>query len=673
MDFSAFKQAVATQYERMQAHPMFRASIAGQDLWESYLAAFPEGTNPIYRKRTEYDCGCCRQFIKAIGNAVAVIDSQLVSVWDLTISEPAYQKVADALAALVKSKPITDAFLYYERTAGTDKNFEQIVEPVSEVKTWKHFFVNVKPAFVKKRADIPSALSVTRSSHDVLLRALKEIDLDSIDTVLDLIAQGSLYRGEEHRHAVDKLRALKMQFDALTDDMKDRYVWTLVAELPASIVHVRSSVIGTLLTDLAEGKPLENAVASFEAKVAPTNYKRPTALITKAMIERAKAQIQELGLTSALERRFAIIDDISINNVLFADRKPKPVTTSVLDELTASAGAKPKNFDKIEEVPIDKFLADIVPRVDSIEVLLENKHAGNLVSLIAAADPTAQRLFKWPNPFSWSYQGELADSIKERVKKAGGNVEGDVCCRLAWFNYDDLDFHMQEPGGYEIYFANRTSTSPSGGRLDVDMNAGGGTTREPVENIFYQTLRQMKHGVYTLYVHQYYKRESVDIGFEVEVDIQGHVQRIAYANAVASGAKIGVARFMRDDNGIRIIESLPATESVRTLWGLPTQTFHRVRAALLSPNHWDGHALGNKHYFFMLEGCANDGTARGFFNEFLTPELDTHRKVLEVVGSKMKAAAPVGQLSGLGFSSTQRNTLVCQVRGSFTRIVKVVF
>ena len=671
MDFTSFKQAVAAQYERMQAHPMFRANIAGQDLWDAYLGAFPSGTNPIYRQRSEYDCSCCRQFIKAIGNAVAVIGTELVSVWDLAVPEPAYQKVADTLSGLVKSQPIADAFLHYERTAGTDKNFEEITDPAPEVKTWKHFFVNVKPAFVKKRADIPSALSVTRSAHDVFLRALKEIDAESIDTVMDLIAQGSLYRGEEHRHTVEQLRTLKAHFDSLPDAAKDLQVWMWLAELPAPLVHVRSSVIGTLLTDLAEGKPIENAVGAFEAKVAPMNYKRPTALITKAMIERAKAQIGELGLTSALERRFATIDDISVNNILFADRKAKPVAASVMDELTPSTGTKAKNFDKVEEVPIEKFLSDVLPRAESIEVLLENRHAGNLVSLITAADPTATRLFKWPNPFSWSYQGELADSIKERVKKAGGNVEGDLCCRLAWFNRDDLDFHMQEPGGFEIYFGAKAAPK-SGGRLDVDMNVSG-ETREPVENIFYPALSRMPHGTYNLFVHQFRSRESNDVGFEVEIDIQGSIHRIAYAKALAQNMRVGVARFERDAQGVRIIESLPATESVRTLWGLPSQSFHRVRATLLSPNYWDEKQVGNKHYFFMLEGCTNDGSARGFFNEFLTPELDAHRKVLEVVGSKMKAAAPAGQLSGLGFSSTQRNALVCQIKGSFTRTVKVIF
>ena len=52
-------------------------------------------------------------------------------------------------------------------------------------------------------------------------------------------------------------------------------------------------------------------------------------------------------------------------------------------------------------------------------------------------------MFKWNNQFSWSYNGDMADSMKERVKQAGGNVTGDLCCRLAWEDKNDLDFEVR--------------------------------------------------------------------------------------------------------------------------------------------------------------------------------------------------------------------------------------
>ena len=77
--------------------------------------------------------------------------------------------------------------------------------------------------------------------------------------------------------------------------------------------------------------------------------------------------------------------------------------------------------------------------------------------------------------------------------------------------------------------------------------------------------------------------------------------------------------------------------------------------------------------FFILEGCKTDEDQRGFFNEYLTSDLQKHRKVFEVLGSKMKAKVTEEQLSGLGFSSTQRNSVLCKVSGSFNRVVKINF
>lgn len=64
---------------------------------------------------------------------------------------------------------------------------------------------------------------------------------------------------------------------------------------------------------------------------------------------------------------------------------------------------------------------------------------------------------------------------------------------------------------------------------------------------------------------------------------------------------------------------------------------------------------------------------RGFYNEFLRSDLDQHRKVIEMVGARMKNEESERQLSGLGFSSTQRNSLLCRVSGSFARIIKILF
>ena len=677
MEFVKLKAAMSRQFERMSRHDLLVTRVDKDALWETYLGAFPAGSNPRFRERTEHDCGCCRQFVRTVGSVAAIIDDRLESIWDTVVGDQAYQAVVDAMSTLVKSQPIDAPFIHYERSVGTDKNYE---DDAGTVRTWEHFCVqlprgsNSRVDCVRPKSQIPTLLGEARSVRDVFLRSLTELTAESAETVLDLIAQNSLYRGREHQATVEKFLSLRREFEAIkTDSNRDVFIWSRLSSTPPSVTRVRNTAIGTLLIDLSASVELEDAVRKFEAVMAPANYKRPTALVTKKMVDAARTKVEELGLASALDRRFARLTDISASNVIFADRNARSaLRTDIFDDVAVRA-TTPKSLSKVESIPIDKFIADVVPRADSIEAFLENRHVSNLVSLVAPTDPSAAPLLKWSSGISWSYGGDATDSVRERVKRAGGSVTGDLCCRLAWSNHDDLDLHMREPRSHEISYINKRSPM-TGGRLDVDMNAGCGTTREPVENIFYGDRCKMTEGIYNLFVHQFSKRESVDVGFEVEMEYLGGVTRYAYEKVVPQGATVEVAKFKYAHvTGVEILKSLPPSTLSRRVWGLDTQQFHRVSVITVSPNHWDGQEIGNRHYFLMLDGCVRDGQARGFYNEFLRPELDKYRKVLELVGSRTMTEEALDQLSGVGFSDTKRDEMVVRVKGSFTRTLRVQF
>ena len=173
-----------------------------------------------------------------------------------------------------------------------------------------------------------------------------------------------------------------------------------------------------------------------------------------------------------------------------------------------------------------------------------------------------------------------------------------------------------------------------------------------VQNITYPDRRTMRKGLYRLFVYNYNKRETVDVGFEVEIEFDGVVRTFAHPKAVPANTAAVVAEFnYTHKGGLEIVKSLPSSQAAKNLWGIPTQTFHKVSVLMLSPNYWDEKTVGNKHYFFMLDGCLNDGKARGFFNEFLTDSLNVHRKVFEVVGLEDEDRGVLDrQLSGIGFS-----------------------
>jgi len=667
-DFVVFNDAIKKQIAKMSKSSLFAADVTGRDVWDMYLESFAEGDDPMFKERTEHDCNCCKQYIRKMGNVVSVNkDLSLSTIWDVNVGGR-YQVVADALSAYVKASYVSSIFLSDTKHVGSEITHSS---EGGEVLTWEHFGVQLDPTFVVGKDSIPTKAGHARSNTEVFRRAMEELTMESATIIKDLIAQKSLYRGEEHKRTITTFIKYKKLYGKLTTEyQKNNFCWEVATELGGA-AKMRNSVIGSLLIDISEGVDLERAVKAFETKVAPANYKRPSALITKGMIEKAQAKVAELGIADSLQRRYAVLDDITINNVLFADRSVKK-KMDVFDELVSDVSVNKKKLGKVEEVSVDTFIKDILPTATSLELLVENTHTANLVSLIAPENVEAPSILKWDNNFSWVYNGEVTDSIAERVKSAGGNVKGVLRCSLAWFNKDDLDIHMNEPNGKHIYYRSKSSTSS--GNLDVDANAGTRHIRNAVENISYSSKAKMREGDYVVSVHNYSKRESIDVGFELEVEYDGVVQTFVYNRAVGSGKKIeAVVINYTKAGGFKIKKSIKASTASKEVWGINTNQFHRVDMAMMSPNHWDENVVGNKHYMFMLENCINPDDTRGLYNEFLSDKLTENRKVFEVLGSKMRVEQSDQQISGLGFSSTQRNSVVCKVGGTFNRTIKIKF
>jgi hypothetical protein len=427
---------------------------------------------------------------------------------------------------------------------------------------------------------------------------------------------------------------------------------------------------------------LDTAVKKYEQIVAPANYKRPKEIFTKKMLDDAKKTITELGYMDSLGRRFATLDDITVNNILFSNKdsaKRIGGMDDIFGEMEREATSNPKKFSKVEEITADTFVNEVLPTATNVEVYLENKLASNFVSLIASKNPETKSMFKWGNNFSWAYAGNLTDSMKERVKAAGGKVDGDLRFSIQWndgkeWNRNDLDAHCLETMamGTHIFFNKRYSPY-TGGNLDVDIrypNRG----RPAVENITYPSKDKMRPGEYTFAVHNYEHRGGRD-GFRAEIEFDGHIYRYNFPHDIRTDEVIKVAVVTLDNKGnFSIRDILKSEEASRDIWGLTSNTFVPVTAMMYSPNHWSNElGVGHKHYFFMLKGCVNPDTPNGFYNEFLKHELEGHKRVLEALGGKAAVEHTDNQLSGLGFSASKRNELIVKVKGASERVMKIKF
>ncbi len=655
-DFKPFSKAVHDQFAKMSKNELFVVDVSGDDLYAAYLAAFPEGTNPMFRERTEHDCSCCKNFIRNIGNVVSIVDNQIVTVWDAVTTGDEYEVVATKLSNLVGRAQIKSLFRASEGQYGNERTIELKGDTT---RFWNHFVAKVANKHFTK--DVGAVVGDYNTTVSVFKRGLDELSQDAFNTVSDLISSNNLYKGNDFKAIIGIFKELQSKYIALDTNGKNRFVW---ANATSHAARFRNTAIGTLLVDLSEGIDVESAVKSFEAKVAPTNYKRPNAIVTQKMVDDAMKTINDLGLESALERRFAKIEDVSVNDILFVDNNVRgKMKGGIGDLLAASVTSTVVSSDKAQEITIDEFLSNVVPSATSIDVQVKNSQQSNFMSITAPVYPDVAPLFKWNNNFAYSYDGNVTDSIKERVKAAGGNVVGALRVSLAWYNKDDLDIHVVEPGDYEIYFGNRSSLSPKGGKLDVDANGGSGMMDNPVENIAWKNLHD---GEYKVVVNNYNKRETNDAGFTLEIEVIGIVQQYSCKSSPSSGKDNHALKFTLKNGLLADVETgsgITGGSFSQEKWNVSTEKFTRVNTLMLSPNYWNNKQIGSKHVFFILEGCYNPVPTRGIYNEFLSSDLEKHRKVFELLGQKTMCEPTDNQLSGVGFTSSRGDSVIVKIDG----------
>lgn len=646
--FQAFSRAVSNQFNEMSKGELYVVRV--ENMADKYLASFPQGTNPMYRKRTVHDCSCCRNFIKHLGKVVCIKEGSIVTVWDnLDIPEP-FKTVSAAMAQHIKDATIQTVFRTKERKYSVDHNFD-----TANNERHDHFYGVIAKRHLSSAPD--TARSEREQVFQVFQRGLQELRMENFADVIELIDANQLYKGAEFKPAI--VGFLEQLTHYKTCGKNPNYIW---ANLSFPHAKFRNTAIGELFVNLAAGKTVEQAVKSYVAMVAPMNYKRPTAVITQGMVEKAVQTLANLGLGGAIYRRFAKLSDVSVNEVLFVDNESKSKMKDGISLLLGSS-VKGVRVDPKKAIPLtqEQFVKDILPDATSVQAFVENRHQGNFLSLTTAENPSEVNLFKWDNPFAWSYDGDVTDSVKQRVKAAGGNINCKLRVSLSWFNFDDLDLHCKLPSGVEVAFNNKM------GILDVDMNGGSGQTRNAVENLAFNKLND---GFYEVFVRQYRQRETSDVGFGIELEYGGVVHQFSYPKAAKDNIQCFTFWVEKGELKSFVAEDcLVGGNASVEKWGVKTESLVPVVAVMNSPNHWDAKQVGAKHLIFALKGCVNPNPARGIYNEFLRGDLEQHRKVFEVLGNKTKCAVTDDQVSGIGFTAGRNDSLTVVVDNKRSYII----
>ena len=706
-EHDTFPDMLAAVHRRFAARPVGPLLLTSPvGLWAAYLDALPP------EQRQHYNCHACRRFVEHFGAAVTVDDAghRVSAMWDATLAPAGYERLYATLAEQVESAPVADVLLSSERVLGT---------PVTSGKNWgdrewTHFSVTLPAAAVHRHSLLTAGQARAEKREDVkgITRALAEFPLALAEQSHAMLTSGALYRSEKCVAVATWFRVLHRALAAVglgdsRDQRRDALVWRAAATAPPGFAHVRSSMIGTLLEDLAAGLDGAAIKRRFDEKMAPANYQRATAAPAAGNVAQAERVVSQLASSGALARRYARLDDVrswvwrpaateaptpgtgkSSNNGVFAHVVAKPRRPTPAD----TAGVE---IPGVQTVTWAKFARDVLPGATKVEARVPDA-ADRFAALVTAVDPDAPPVLQWDgtrgaatgaptsdpavpdgarNPVSWYYHGGIDAEMRRRVEEAGGKYDDvDIRASLLWDNRNDLDLHAVTPKGEHVYFGERRSRC--GGELDVDRNIGGETTT-PVENIRWPKGRALA-GRYRFYVRnfRFWEHDRRPTPFRVELEVNGDVlhfeSTISPRGETSAASDVTVCDFRYEPGKApaMLATSLPQIDRSRgtagTRWNLAPGSWATVTGVTTSPNLWGERPQPQhgRHVFFLLAGCRDDAPerGRGLFVETLRGEYRPVRATLEahLRGSTI-AGADDAEACGLGMTDQKPWDLTVRV------------
>lgn len=364
--------------------PLFKTDA---DLWDIYLDAFPES------ERQYHDCHACKEFIRKFG-ALAVIDEDggiRSPIWSQYDAPADTVIAATRMRRAVEKAKITGVFLSSEPRWGT---------PITGI--WRHFAITPPREILYRSLTMTAGQAMAEKLQDyiTLRRALAEFKLPILEMAVSIIDSETLYRSEKVAGPAKWLRDLQQASSQFAGKRKDNIIWRAVATAPAGFCHPRSSMIGTLLEDLASDMPYEQVARRFKDNMHPLQYQRPQAAPSIGNIEQAEKIVEQMGIANSLKRRYARIEEIE---AIWRPKEPENNQSGGIFDHLKNAEEKEINLPA-KRMTWKKFESEVLPKAERIEYWAPARQV-NIYAMVTAADQAAPPIIQWDNeecrnPFS---------------------------------------------------------------------------------------------------------------------------------------------------------------------------------------------------------------------------------------------------------------------------------
>lgn len=381
-DWAEMVAITATAVARFDpADPLFRTSAA--DLWETYLDALPA-------ERQVHNCTACRRFIREFGG-LATIDPKTgglhPAIWTTLEVPEFYRPALRALRDKVKGARIEGVFLTSDTVLGTPRtgSWSHLAVALPDARRFRHLTLKPHEAEAAKLQD-----------YNTVRRALGEFPIQLLNQAYQLLKSERLHRAERFLDPIAWMTARHTERTHASSRAQNALLWRAVATAPDGFCHLRASVLGSLLEDLAANVRAEDAIRRFNVKVNGVNYQRPKAAPAAGNIAVAEKLVEKMGIKDALDRRFARLEEIE---TFWRPHAPEaPANSGGVFGHVRSRQAPPAVQPLRELAPVTltwaKFRRTVLPDALAIDVMVPYSSLG-FAAMVTAAHADAPPILKW--------------------------------------------------------------------------------------------------------------------------------------------------------------------------------------------------------------------------------------------------------------------------------------
>lgn len=381
--------------------PLFATDASG--LFDAYLAGLPDD------RRQHYNCNCCRRFVERFGGLVRIGEGgkTIPALWDDYVEFPSFfRQSVFGMAADCRAAKVTGVFLSSEKIWGTPSNVS--VSPKYLGTTWTHLHGENPSIFKHALQTADQAMAEKLQDYIMLKVALSEFPQGLVAQSVRVLEADALSRSEKTLGVAKWLLELHERIEAVKEGkwqqnpffvqangrLRDNLIWLAVATAPPGFCHVRSTMIGTLLSDLATGGMSFEAVQRrWAEKMHPLQYQRPTA-IKEGNVKVANEIIAKLQAEGALARRYAKAEELT--SLWMPTERPveHQKTGGAFDHLLRNKKVVAQIELPTKLITWEKFCRDVLLTADEMEVQM-TAHRMPFFAFVTAVSPDAPPILQW--------------------------------------------------------------------------------------------------------------------------------------------------------------------------------------------------------------------------------------------------------------------------------------